>query len=223
MNAGKPGLRILVGLLILAAAYYLNRYGLLRKSLEEIDALGHWAPFLFIFLYVLTCLFFVPSIVFTFAGGMFFGLSRGFLLSLTGAGIGAVSAFLIGRYLARDWILKRFGKSQKFLKLNQMVRHKGWKIVVLARLSPIFPFFIGNYLFGLTSLSAKNYLAASVIGTVPSTAVYVYLGTLSRDLSLIGSGGRSRTPAEWGLFLVGMMATILLTLYFRRLARKALD
>ena len=103
-----------------------------------------------------------------------------------------------------------------------MTRRKGWKIVVLARLSPVFPFLVGNYFFGLTALPAKNYFAASLLGSIPSTAVYVYLGTLSRDL-VLGGSARSRTPAEWILFFAGLAVTAILTIYLRRVARQVLE
>lgn len=224
MNSGqKLALRILVILLISSAAYYLNHQGLLRKSLEWVEGLGPWSPVLFMALCVPAPIFFIPSIVFTFAAGVLFGLSRGMLFSLAGTTMGSVGALLIGRYLAKDWISRRFSKDKRFQLLGEMARLKGWKIVALARLSPIFPFLIGNYIFGLTPISAKSYFAASLVGSIPSTAVYVYLGTLSRNLAFLGDETRARTPGEWLLLFGGLAATVVLTFYLKHVAQATMS
>jgi len=186
------------------------------------EGLGPWAAVVFTFLCIPATLCFVPSAVLTFAAGALFGLGRGFIFSLVGTSLGAVAALGTGRYLARAWIEKRFSENKKFRLLEEMARRKGWKIVVLARLSPVFPFLVGNYFFGLTALPAKNYFAASLLGSIPSAAVYVYLGTLSRDL-VLGGSARSRTPAEWILFFAGLAVTAILTIYLRRVARQVLE
>ena len=225
MTATNPSsykIRVLIIFLILGAAYYLNSQGILRNFLTGLENLGPRAPLIFVGLSMLASIFFVPSLIFTFSAGVLFGLSRGIVFSLAGAGAGSAGAFLIGRYLARGWILKKFSHSRKFEILEKMVRQKGWRIVALARLSPVFPFMVGNYLFGLTPISAKSYFGASLLGSLPSTSVYVYLGTLSRDLALLGRETRVRTPAEWFLFLGGLLATVLLALYFKRLAQNAM-
>lgn len=214
--------RTLALCIILTAAYFLNQRGMAGRLLAWAEGLGPWAPLLFTLLSIPATLFFVPSAVLTFTAGILFGLGRGFLIGLVGTSLGAVAALLMGRYLARDWIAKRFSQNKKFRLLEEIVRRKGWKIVSLARLSPVFPFLVGNYLFGLTSVPAKNYFAASLVGSVPSVAVYVYLGTLGRDL-VLGEGAGARTPAQWALFFAGLAATVVLTLYFRRVARQALE
>lgn len=215
--------RLLVILSVLAGAYYLNHQGLLKRLLEWVEGFGPWSPVLFMALCIPAPVFFVPSVVFAFAAGILFALSRGILFSLIGTAMGSVGAFLIGRYLAKDWIKKRISKDRRFQLLQEMTRRKGWKIVALARLSPIFPFLIGNYAFGVTPISAKSYFAASLLGSIPSTAVYVYLGTLSRDLTFLGDETRARTPAEWLLFLGGLAATVILALYLNRVAQAAVS
>ena len=85
---------------------------------------------------------FVPSFLFTFSSGALFGLWKGFLLSVIGTGLGSLSAFWIGRYLARSWVAKRAGASPEFQRFLQAISRKGWKVILLARLSPIFPFLI---------------------------------------------------------------------------------
>jgi uncharacterized membrane protein YdjX (TVP38/TMEM64 family) len=124
---------------------------------------------------------------------------------------------LVGRYLARDWVAKKIEGNAAFAALDRAVASEGWKIVGLTRLSPAFPFTLLNYAFGLTRVSLRDYVLASWIGMMPGTVMYVYLGSLAR-----AAGERSRTPAEWALSGVGLVATIVVTVFVTRLARTAL-
>ena len=218
----KNVIKVLVVLVVGFAVYVLHKYEVLTRTLEWVNRFGVWSPFIFIAIYVLSSIFFVPSAIFTFAAGVLFGLWRGIVFSLIGLGIGSVSAFSLGRYLARDWLTRVFSKNKNFHLLDEAVRKKGWKIVLLARLSPISPFLLANYGFGTTKISARRYFLASVIGSIPSTAVYVYLGTLAGSLTSIHSD-RARSPFEWALLIVGLMVTVLLTWYIRRVAQTALN
>ena len=98
------------------------------------------------------------------------------------------------------------------------VAEEGWKIVGLTRLSPVFPFTLLNYAFGLTSVSLRHYVVASWIGMMPGTVMYVYLGSLARA----AAGERTRTAGEWALYGVGLLATVAVTIFVTRLARRAL-
>lgn len=223
MSKKNIAVRLLALLLIAGIAYWFNRYGILKNTLAWLESFGPWALVGFVAVYILSAIFFVPSFVFSFVAGALFGLSWGLVLALTGIGLGAVSAFLIGRHLARSWVEKAFGSNAKLQVLIEAMSQKGWKIVLLARLSPIFPFMIANYAFGLTRLPAWTYLAASLVGSLPSTAVYAYLGSLAGDLALLGSAGRERTPLEWAFLIVGLIATVILTIYIRRISQAALE
>jgi uncharacterized membrane protein YdjX (TVP38/TMEM64 family) len=212
--------RLLVLVGILAAAWAVHASGLFRALLDRLEQLGPWGAPLFVALYVLTCVLFVPSFVFTFSAGALFGLPRGILLSLTGTGLGALAAFLLGRHLVRDWVVRAFAGNREFQAVSAAVGRRGWKIVALARLSPVFPFLIGNYAFGVTPISARAYLLATVLGTIPSTSVYVYAGSLTGDLATLQE--RARTPLEWALLGLGLVATVALSVYLRRVALVAL-
>lgn len=210
----------LVGLLGLAR--YLDVQEFLRNTLSWISSLGPWGPIFFIVLYFFATVLFLPGFILTVGAGALFGVVRGSIFVSAASISGATLAFLIGRYLARDWVAKKIQESEKFEAIDQAVAREGWKIVGLTRLSPVFPFNLLNYAFGLTKVSLKDYFLASWIGMLPGTVMYVYLGSLAGDLATLGSGERSRTPIEWAFRGVGLIATIVLTLYITRIARKVL-
>lgn len=215
-------LKITAVFVFAAAAWAINRSGLFQHTLDWIETLGVWAPCVFVTVYALSCIFFVPAFIFTVASGILFGLVKGACLSLAGGAIGAALAFLIGRYIAREPVRRLFAKNREFHALEGAVSARGWKIIVLARLSPIFPFLIGNYAFGLTRLSVWEYALASAAGTIPSAFAFAYAGTLLGSLTFLEAPGRERTPAEWALLAGGFISTVVLSLYLRRVAESAL-
>jgi len=212
-------LKIFFLLVLLGLIFAANHYGLLQKTLAGMNALGPWAPPVFIAVYALAAIFFVPSFIFTFGGGTLFGF-WGIPLALLGTGLGSGAAFWIGRTFARAWVTQKFEHHKTFKALESAVTKKGWQIVTLARLSPIFPFLVGNYAFGLTALSLPAYVFSSMLGTIPSASVYTYLGMVSGTLA--NSGGRTRGPLEWGLLIGGLIATVFLTRLIQKTAAASL-
>lgn len=205
----------------LLAARYFDAPALLRSALEGIAHLGPWGPALFVLLYVAATVLFLPGSILTLGAGVVFGLVRGAVIVSISATLGATAAFLVGRYVARDWVAAKIEGNAKFKAIDEAVAREGWKIVGLTRLSPVFPFNLLNYAFGLTRVSLWHYVIASWIGMMPGTVMYVYLGSVAGDLA--GAGGRaSRTPAEWALYALGLAATIVVTVFVTRLARQAL-
>ena len=154
--------------------------------------------------------------------GVVFGVARGSVFVSIGSTLGATAAFLAGRYLAREWVVRKIQGNPKFQAIDKAVGREGWKIVGLTRLSPLFPFTLLNYAFGVTRVSVRDYFLASWIGMLPGTVMYVYVGSLLGDLGNVGHGGRSRTAAEWALYVVGLVATVAVTISITRLARMAL-
>lgn len=176
----------------------------------------------FVLLYVVACVLLVPGSVLTLGAAAVFGFWRGLLLVSLGATLGATAAFLVGRHLARGWVRRRIAGNARFEAMDRAVAREGWKIVSLTRLSPVFPFTLLNYAYGLTSVSLCDYVLASWLGMLPGTVLYVYLGSLARDVATAGAGGRTRAPAEWALLAVGLLATLAVTVVITRLARRAL-
>lgn len=223
----KPALKLLFWIILIAAliaaANYFNVQGLLESTLNWIAGLGPWGPVTFIILYILATILFIPGSLLTLGGGALFGVLWGSIYVSIGATIGAGGAFLVGRYLARGWVEKRIEGNNKFKAINEAVAREGWKIVGLARLSPVFPFNLLNYAFGVTQVSFKDYFLPTWIGITPGTVLYVYIGSLAGSLASLGTEGRDRTPAEWTFYAVGLVATVIVTLYVTRIARKALE
>ena len=130
------------GLFALARAFDIQQ--LLREALDWISSLGPWGAVSFIVLYVLATVFFVPGFILTLAAGVLFGVVWGSVAVSVASIAGATLAFLIGRYLARDWVAQRIQGNEKFEAIDQAVAGEGWKIVGLVRLSPVFPFNLLN-------------------------------------------------------------------------------
>ena len=189
--------------------------------LKWIESLGYIGGIAFIAIYILSTIAFVPATILTLGAGVVFGVVWGSLYVFVGATLGSIAAFLIGRYLARDWIGKKIEGNQKFVAIDQAVAHSGFKIVLLTRLSPLFPFNLLNYAFGITGVSFKEYSLAS-IGMLPATVMYVYIGSLAGDVARIGSENQSTDTIKWIIRIVGFIATVVVTVYATRLAQKAI-
>ena len=220
------GLKIAIGLALVAVAAVVltlvDWRGGLRSALSWIDSLGSWSAPVFILLYIAATVLFVPAWILTLGGGALFGVVKGSLYVSIGATIGATCAFLLGRSLARDFVAKRVGHSSRLQALDEALARSGWKVVGLVRLSPAFPYNVMNYAFGLTRVSLRDYVLASWIGMLPGTVMYVYFGSLAKSLAELGAGDRQRSTTEWVLYGLGLAATVVLTLYLTRLARRTL-
>lgn len=200
-----------------------NPQEILRNALEWVNSLGAIGGIAFIFIYILATVAFFPGSILTLGAGVVFGVLWGSIYVFIGATLGATLAFLVGRYFARDWIAKKIAGNEKFSAIDRAVGKEGFKIVLLTRLSPIFPFNLLNYAFGVTGVSLKDYFLGS-IGMLPGTIMYVYLGSLAGDLAAIGTGNQPSNPTiQWAIRIVGFIATVAVTLYVTKIARQALE
>ncbi|MFM7365037.1 MAG: TVP38/TMEM64 family protein [Cuspidothrix sp.] len=184
------------------------------------------SPITFIFIYNLGTLLFIPGSLLTLQGGYLFGLLWGSIYVLIAALSGAILSFLIGRYLSRNWVYKQLEKYPKFKLIDQAVAKEGWKIVLLTRLSPIFPFNLLNYGFGVTQISIRDYILGS-LGILPGTIMYVYVGSLAVNITMITTSNQliSTEVQIWKFImqLTGLTATILTTIYITKISQKALS
>lgn len=200
----------------------------LALFLESVRALGAWGPVAVGAAYIPICVLFLPGSPLTLFGGFAFGNTFWGLVIVTacvsaGSTTGAAAAFLIGRTVARQWIERKLAGNSRFRAIDEAVGRQGFKIVLLARLSPIFPFNLLNYAFGLTRVTFGDYVVASWIGMLPGTILYVYLGSTVGSLADIIAGNVQRSPAQQIFFYLGLAATIVVTVFITRLARRALD
>ena len=172
---------------------------------------------------MLACIFFIPGSILTLGAGAIYGVVVGSVLVSVSSTLGATAAFLIGRFFARNWVAKTVEGNSKFGAIDDAVADGGWKMVGLIRLSPMFPFNLLNYAFGLTKVTLRDYVLASWLGMLPGTVMYVYLGSLASNLATLGAKtDRAKTPGEWVMYGVSLVATILVTVYITKIAKKAL-
>ncbi|MEB3233587.1 MAG: TVP38/TMEM64 family protein [Leptolyngbyaceae bacterium] len=196
--------------------------GLIEKILFQIQDLGPWGPIALIGVYIIATVAFISGGLLTLGAGALFGLGTGSLCAFIGASLGATAAFLVGRYLARDWVAKKIAGNKTFSAIDQAVGDEGFKIVSLTRLSPVFPFVLLNYAFGITSVSLRDYVLGFV-GMIPGTFLYTYLGATAGNLAQAFAGGEGKSPAEYALFAVGLIATFVVTYVITGIAKKALN
>ena len=195
----------------------------LRTALEWIQDLGPVGAIAFIFIYIIATVAFLPGSILTLGAGVLFGVVLGSCYVFVGATIGATAAFLVGRYIARGWVSQKIEGNDKFKAIDEAVGREGFKIVLLTRLSPVFPFNLLNYAYGVTGVSLKDYFFGSV-GMFPGTVMYVYIGSLAGSLATIGTGDQPTNPAvQWAIRIIGFIATVAVTVYVTRVARKALE
>ena len=162
---------------------------------------GAVAPLLFILVYAIAAVLFLPGSVLTLAGGALFGPVLGTLYNLAGATLGATLAFLVARYLASDWVAGRAGGRVK--QLINGVEGEGWRFVAFVRLVPLFPFNLLNYALGLTRLRLMHYIIATFVFMLPGAIAYTYLGYAGREAVAGGEG-----LIQKGLLAIALLAVV---------------
>jgi uncharacterized membrane protein YdjX (TVP38/TMEM64 family) len=220
----RTGAKLAVALLIVTALLSLRALPLS----EWLAALNGWVAelgpaglLLYAVVYALATVLLLPGSLLTLAAGAAFGLFSGFVSVWLGATLGLALAFLVSRHFARrrveDWIRSK----PRFKAVDRAIAQEGWKIVFLTRLSPVFPFNFQNYAYGLTRIAFWPYALASTVGIVPGTFLYVYLGSVGRS-GLEAAAGENVQTLRLVLRIVGLVATVLVTLYITRIATRAL-
>lgn len=192
-------------------------------ALGWIDGLGAAGPVVVAVLYVVACVLFLPGSILTLGAGFLFGVPLGVATVSIGSTLGACAAFLVGRFMAREAVASRISANAKFAAIDDAVGREGFKIVFLTRLTPLLPFNLLNYAFGLTKVRFGAYALASWIGMIPGTIMYVYLGGAAGSLAQVAAGNREKTAGEQVLFFVGLAVTVLVATLVTRVAKKALD
>ena len=218
------GSKIFFGLVALAALIVIGRRlgAYVPQFAQWVDSLGVWGPLVFMVGYALATVAFIPGSLLTLAAGAIFGLGRGTVFVFVGAMVGSAMAFLVARYLARSAIEQRLESRPRFTAIDEAVAKEGRKIVFLLRLSPIFPYNLLNYALGLTNVSFRDYVIAS-LGMLPGTFLYVYYGKALGSLAAVAGGAEVEKGAgHWLVLGAGLAATVVVTTFVTRIASRAL-
>ncbi|KAG6513191.1 TVP38/TMEM64 family membrane protein slr0305-like isoform X1 [Zingiber officinale] len=187
-----------------------------------IDGYGPAGYALFVLVYSGLEILAIPAIPLTMSAGLLFGSVTGTIIVSISGTIAASVAFLIARYFARERILKLVEGNKKFLAIDKAIGENGFRVVTLLRLSPLLPFSLGNYLYGLTSVNFVPYVLGSWLGMLPGTWAYVSAGAFGRaviqeesDVGLPGGNGQLLTLG------LGLLFTAIAAAYVTRLAKDA--
>ncbi len=209
---------------LLAAAYLLPLGQWALRLVEWVRSAGATGVAAYFLVYISAVVLLLPGSVLTLGAGFAYGPLYGTLFVSPTSVLGATLAFLLGRSVARNWIAARVARNPKFAAIDEAVGRDGFKIVLLLRLSPVFPFSLLNYALGLTRVRLRDYVLASFLGMLPGTVLYVYLGSLITSAAQLVSGQRPQGGMAQQLFFWGgLAATVLVTVLITRTARRALD
>jgi uncharacterized membrane protein YdjX (TVP38/TMEM64 family) len=216
--------KLAIGAAALVAVILLARQGgaYIPRFAEWVNGLGVWGPIVFILGYAAATVAFLPASLLTLAAGAIFGIVSGVVYVFIAAMLGSSTAFLVSRYLARGAIEARLAGNPRFAAIDRAVGAQGRKIVFLLRLSPAFPFVLLNYALGLTRVRFVDYGIAG-FGMLPGTLLYVYYGKLAGDVAALAGGAAvERGAGYYAVLLLGLAATVVVTLLVTRTARQAL-
>ena len=217
---------IIISILFVALGVTLLMYFDVHEDvlqlLDWLDALGIWGPLLFIMIMMLVVVLVLPGVMFTAGAGFVFGVVEGTVCVVVGTTLGAALAFLIARYLFGDRASQFVLRRAKLRLFSEELTPHGWKIVLLTRLVPFFPYKLSNYFFGLTQFSLRGFMGGTFVGIIPLSLHNVWLGSIAAGITVPGGHIAARTPFEWVLYGGGFLAIVGLVVYLNRLARRAL-
>ena len=182
------------------------------KLKAEIGNFGVFAPLVYIGFYVLATIFFLPGLPVTMLSGLAFGPLWGVVYASIGSVIGISCAFFIARYVARGMVERWVDRNTQFQRIDEGVRRQGWRMLMITRLLPIFPFNLQNYAYGLTKIKFLTFFFVSWVCMLPGTAAYVQLGAAVN----VGEGNIKKTL----LYLAGAAVCIVLVSLIPSFIRK---
>lgn len=214
---------LLVTAVVLALLIAFDMHQQVLGLLRWLDAQGDVALLLFILVMALAMVLLLPGMLFTSGAGFVFGVVKGSVIVVLGTTLGAVLAFLIARHLCGERAARWLRERERLSALNGELATQGWKVVLLTRLLPFFPFKLSNYVFGLTRVSLRGFLAGTFIGVIPWSVHNVYLGSIAAELGGMSLREGERDGLGWTVYAAGFIATIVAVVYLGRLARRSLS
>jgi uncharacterized membrane protein YdjX (TVP38/TMEM64 family) len=208
----KPWLRLLVAagliavILLIASQvglFDMLKGGSLKERVERLDALfqslGAWAPTVFILIWIVACMLLLPGLPISLVGGLVFGAVWGSVWTTVGANLGAASAFLIGRYAARGMVEGWIENNKALKKIDEGVKQQGWRMLMITRLVPLFPFNVQNYVYGLTNIPFRTYVLVTLPTMIPAIIAFNFASGSAREVIL--SGGQPEALKKTVLYL----------------------
>jgi len=220
---GRLVVLIAIIIALLLAMKFLPVQQWLHSFNDWVGQMGVAGIFIFIGVYAVATVLLAPGAILTIGAGFAFGLWKGFLAVSAGSTLGAALAFLVARFIARDRVEAIAKGNEKFRKIDHAIGKQGAKLVFLLRLSPVIPFNLSNYLYGLTGVKFWPYVLASWLGMMPGTLLYVYIGTAGKAAVSAAAGGEAMKHGwqYWTFMSVGLAATIVVTIWVTKIARHA--
>src|SRR5438876_4519403 len=224
----KSAIGRLIALLVSVIALFLAMRFLpvqqwLKSFNDWVGQMGVVGVFIFIGVYVLATVLLAPGSILTIGAGFAFGLWKGFLAVSVGATLGASLAFLIGRFIARDKVEAIARRNETFREIDNAIGEEGAKLIFLLRLSPVIPFNLSNYFYGLTGVKFWPYVFASWTGMMPATFLYVFIGTAGKAaVSAAGGEAMKYGWQYWTFVSLGLAATIVVIIWVTKISRDAL-
>ncbi|HIA38121.1 MAG TPA: TVP38/TMEM64 family protein [Planctomycetes bacterium] len=219
----KKAIVLLLVIAVAVAVWFLFLQDNISESFDWVRAQGLLGAVVVALAYALATVLMIPGSIATLAIGAIYGPWLGLAIVSPASVLGATVAFLLGRGAFRPVIEKKMGTSEKFAALQTAIVQQGFKILTLVRLSPLFPFTLINYAFGITRISLRHYVLGSFLGMLPGTLLYVYLGSAVGDVGkLISEGVEDAGQAGDIMFYGGLLATLIVSIIIARIAKRAL-
>ncbi len=207
-----------VGLVL--AGRYLGRY--LPGFAEWVNGFGPWGWLVFIAAYTAGCVLLAPASLMMLAAGAVFGAAQGVVVAWLAASLGAIASFLVARHVARGAVERYLARHPHFAALDEALAREGWQLVILLRLSPVFPYNLLNYALGLSRVSFGAYVVA-LLGLIPATFLLVSSGAIAGDVAAVAGGVRlTHGWPYYTVLLLGIAATVVASFRVTRVARRAL-
>jgi uncharacterized membrane protein YdjX (TVP38/TMEM64 family) len=207
---------------VMALAYFLPVAAWTTALAQRARDTGALGIVMFVGAYVAATVAFLPGSLLTLAAGFAYGPIWGLAVASPASIAGATAAFVLGRTLLRDWAARKTSDSARVRAISRAVEQEGFKIVLLLRLSPLIPFNALNYALSLSRVRLGTYVAASAIGMLPGTALYVYLGSLAPTAAQLATAAGGAGAVRLGLYIAGLLATIIVVVIATRAAKRVL-
>ncbi|MFO7822193.1 MAG: TVP38/TMEM64 family protein [Lentisphaeria bacterium] len=212
-----PVMQVLLGVVVLALFLYAVVYFDLREQVTALfkwlDELGLWGPVIFMLIYTLVVMLVLPGFVFTLGAGFLFGILPGFAYVVIATMTGATAAFFLGEYFLGERTAKYLRRKGRLRFLADHFIGKGWRIILLTRLTPLFPFKLSNYIMGLARFNFKDFFIGTFFGIMPMSFANAYIGAMAADLATLRAENIQQSPLRWTIYGAGLLVLVGLITY----------